>query len=225
VIPALARRDFGYGSGMISPNLLRFIVNIPKNASSFVHAWTSHYEWRANLHTIQEHRISEMIVILRDPMDRWISGIAQYIQGWILHARGGYDAEHGPDADQQFIDAVHFIDCYNTITERLIFDNLDRFDDHVWPQSEIIQGVLESKKRVYFYLDSDFEDRLSQYLGLPKVTGLDRNASAANNDNRLLQEFFRNELTQKPKLKQRVISRYQQDYDLIDRAFDGSHTR
>lgn len=35
----IEQRDFGYGSGYISPGQKSFFINIPKNASSFVSNW------------------------------------------------------------------------------------------------------------------------------------------------------------------------------------------
>ena len=218
MIPALIRRDYGYGSGVISPNLTLFIVNIPKNASSFVSSWTNKFGWHAALAENHEHRIAEMIVILRDPLDRWISGISQYLNGYILHARGAYDISCSSDSQDQYMDATTFINQYNSVIERLIFDNLDRHDDHVWPQNEIIEGLLPTKSRRYYYLDDTLEEKLSQYLGIPTVAGIDRNPGENNKDQRILQMFFRDKINQQPKLKQRIIDRYQKDYELIEQV-------
>lgn len=210
---------------MISPNLLMFVLNIPKNASSFIQAWTEQFGWKANLYHTQEHRITEAIIILRDPIDRWISGITQYLQSYILHAKGTYDLDQGPGAQDQYMSATDFVDRYNDVVHRLIYDNLDRFDDHVWPQNELVQGILENKRRVYYYLDPTLEDRLSQHFGIPKVSNLSRNAGSDSTDGRLLQEFFKEMLHLRPDLRKRVMQRYQQDYELIDRVFDGHHKR
>jgi len=215
VITALARRGFGYGSGMVSPNQLMFIVDIPKNASSFVSDWTMQYGWRAAVAQSHEHRIGQMIVILRDPLDRWVSGIAQYINGWILHAKSFYDVSVGPDQNQQYLDSASFIAQYNAVTERLIFDNLDRHDDHVWPQSEIIDGLLPNKQRSFFYIDHTWEDRLSAHLGIPKAKNVDRNAGSDNRDQKMLQEFFRARIADRPNLRNLIQDRYREDYDLI----------
>ena len=45
MIPQLVDRGFGYGSGTLSPNLSQFIVNIPKNASSYMLDWARRHQW------------------------------------------------------------------------------------------------------------------------------------------------------------------------------------
>lgn len=195
-----------------------FIVDIPKNASSFIHDWTVQFGWCASEAKNHEHRISQMIVILRDPLDRWISGISQYINGWILHAKGFYDIQVGPDKNQQYVSAESFIEQYNPVIERLIFDNLDRFDDHVWPQSEIIDGLLPTKHKHFYYMDHSWEDRLSAHLGISKAQEVNRNAGASNKDQHLLQKFFQSRINDSPSLKNMIIDRYQQDYDLIKKV-------
>jgi len=216
VIPSLERRQFGYGSGMISPNQMMFIVDIPKNASSFLNLWLSQYGWGAAVARNHEHRISEMIVILRDPLDRWISGISQYLNGWILHAKSFDDIKHAPRKDHRYLDAESFISCYNTVTERLIFDNLERYDDHVWPQSEIIQNLLPSKNKRFFCINHGWEDRLAQHLGLPGPQNVDKNSASQHRDQQILQDFFRARIKDDPNLENMIVNRYRRDYELIE---------
>ena len=45
MIPQLVDRGFGYGSGTLSPDLSQFIVNIPKNASSYMLDWARRHQW------------------------------------------------------------------------------------------------------------------------------------------------------------------------------------
>jgi hypothetical protein len=195
-----------------------FIVNIPKNASSFIADWTGRFGWRASLAPHHENRIAEMIVILRDPLQRWISGISQYLNGYVLHAKSAYDTNTGPDLEDQYLDATSFINKYNSIVERMLFDNLDRHDDHVWPQNEIINGVLPDKRKVYFYLDDTLEQKLCQHLGITLVHDIDRNQGKDTPDQKILQTFFQDRLREKPALKQIVIDRYKKDYELINQV-------
>jgi hypothetical protein len=221
MIPQLVDRGFGYGSGTLSPKLSQFIVNIPKNASSYMLDWARRHQWITTVADDHSDTITEMIVILRDPLDRWVSGIVQYLNTYILSVQG----PNGPVfPDEPYsphnwpMDAVQWIDGYNQTTERLIFDVVNRFDDHVWPQHEFVENLLPAVKRKYFLLDRNFDATIADYLGFAPYSDLDSNSASSNANMRLLQKFFVDRLQQRPDLAQRVIKAYAKDYELIART-------
>jgi len=217
MITALRGRGFGHGSGVLNPTHDRFIINVPKNASSFVLDWGRQHGWSAALAENHSDTITEIIVILRDPVERWISGIAQYINSYILsvHGPNGPIFSGEPLTEHDYgMDAQMFIDQYTDITERLIFDVISRFDDHVWPQNEIIKDVLPQVSRRYFMLD-DLDQQLQQYLGWQPVSCLDRNQGSHSDNNARLQNFFRARLAQRPELHERLRRHYADDYLLL----------
>jgi hypothetical protein len=221
MIPQLVDRGFGYGSGTLSPELSQFIVNIPKNASSYMLDWARRHQWMTTVADDHSDTITEMIVILRDPLDRWVSGIVQYLNTYILSVQG----PNGPVfPDEPYsphnwpMDAVQWIDGYNQTTERLIFDVVNRFDDHVWPQHEFVENLLPAVKRKYFLLDHNFDAAIADYLGFAPYSDLDSNSASNNANMRLLQKFFVDRLQQRPDLAQRVIKAYAKDYELIART-------
>ena len=65
---------------MISPNLNHAWVNIPKNCSSFIQKVLDDNGWIMVKHDLVDSILSsssiEKIVVLRDPLQRWISGFA-----------------------------------------------------------------------------------------------------------------------------------------------------
>jgi hypothetical protein len=218
----LARRGYIYGSGLLSPNHFQFVVNIPKNASSFILDWTERFGWRANQADHFAHRIGEVIVVLRDPVDRWVSGISQYISTYILSVQG----PNGPifpgepiSAEFDYpMSADDFVKNYNQITERLLFDVIYQFDDHVWPQVDFFKDLLPEKKRTYFYLGEHFEKKLASYLNIEHINGLklDRNSNLNDVNKRILHNFFAERLELRPELKTRIVKAYSRDYDLIN---------
>jgi hypothetical protein len=215
----LARRGYGYGSGLLSPDHQRFIVNIPKNASSFLLDWTTRNGWRTAL--CDNQSVDELIVVLRDPVDRWISGIAQYINTYILsvHGPNGPIFPGDPITEFDFVmSADDFIHHYNQTTERLLFDVIFQFDDHVWPQVDFFQQLKPHVARTYFYIDQNFTEKISSYLNIDFVQNLDYNSSKDNVNMKKLQEFFTERLNIRPELKQRIISAYSSDYQLINRV-------
>lgn len=218
IIPALDCRGFGYGSGVIDPDHRRFILNIPKNASSFMLAWTGHHGWRAAL---LDHYpdVIEIIMILRDPIERWLSGMAQYIRTYILsvHGPNGPIFPGEPITPHDYVMPMEiFYQQYNDLVERLIFDVADRFDDHVWPQHELIPDVADHVQKTFFFLEHDLDVRMGAYLGLNLLQGLDRNRGDSAPDTADIQSFLRRRLEIRPELKDRLRKRYSKDYELLD---------
>lgn len=222
MITQLADRGYGYGSGILSPVQDRFIVNIPKNASSYLLDWSNHHGWTAAeiSNTDYPQKLQQVIVVLRDPMQRWISGIAQYLTGYVLNVTGAYSWDTGPGPDDQQISADEFIKEYNQVVERLLFDNLARFDDHVWPQCEFFQDLLPHVPRKFFYIDQNLDSNISDHLGFSLIPGLDRNHKDTNPDTSKIQQFIQARLNTRPELVERVRRAYAQDYKIIQQVFN-----
>jgi hypothetical protein len=218
MIPALATRGLGWGSGLIDPAGHCFVVNIPKNASSYLHDWAKHHGWRTTI-AQNETTVQEMIVILRDPVERWISGISQYIMTYILNVYGFngpiFPGELVTEHDRS-VSAEEFLANYNLAVERLLFDVVSRFDDHVWPQNEIIHNVLPTVPRRYFSINQ-INQELAEYLGWQPANDLDKNSGRDHDSIRLLQDFFHNRIhSQRPELLGRIQKHYHADYLLLN---------
>jgi hypothetical protein len=218
-----ANKGFTYGSGLISSDHTRFIVNIPKNASSYLLNWSQANQWTAVNANHFAQTLQEIIVVLRDPTERWISGVAQYLSGNILHAKRFYSIDTGPGKDFQYVSASEFIKNYNYLTERLLFDNLELFDDHVWPQQTFFKELLPDIPRRYFYINADFDNQLQNYLGWKSATPeLDRNDSNNDSDKKLIKQFLRDRLIQVSELQKTVLDAYVEDYKLIEQIKNDS---
>ncbi len=219
MIPALVPRGYIHRAGFLSPDETRFIVNIPKNASSYIGDWGQRYGWKPVRITGGLPGMKELIVVLRDPVDRWVSGISQYICSYILSVYGPngpvFDAAEATEHDY-FLSADAFIEQYTDLTERLLFDSASRFDDHVWPQSELIDGLMFGIPRTYFIVSPNLTKELSTHLGLPVMDGVDRNSGADHPEQKKIQEFMRNRLEKRPELVVRLRRHYKTDYDLIN---------
>jgi hypothetical protein len=201
---------------MLSPDCTKFVISIPKNASSYLVDWSTRNGWSSATvgDTCDWHLVQEIIVFLRDPVQRWVSGISQYISGHVLNVSNAYTSADGPGPDDQFMSADEFIKNYNSVAERLLFDQLSELDDHVWPQIRFLD-VLPSIPRIHFVIDTNFTDRVSQYLKFDPQAGLDYNRGDSNPDVAKLQQFFQLRLNSRPELIERVKLRYQQDYEYI----------
>ena len=221
---ALSNRGFGECSGMISPDNTKFIVNIPKNASSYVLDWTTRFNWKTAVVTNDTWPdLKEIVVILRDPLSRWVSGMSQYLKTYVLCPVG----PNGPvfpgmieGAEDYSMTADDFTSLYNQTTERLIFDNVFRFDDHVWPQHDFHEHIRPNLPRRYFMLDKNFDANFASSLELSTVTNLDRNDGNDNPDTKKLHEFLRYRLNIRPELGERVQKAYARDYEIIKQVFN-----
>jgi hypothetical protein len=221
---ALSNRGFGEYSGIVSPDNTKFIVNIPKNASSYVLDWTVRSKWKTAVVTNNTWPdLKEIIVVLRDPLSRWVSGMSQYLKTYILCPIG----PNGPvypgmmeGAEDYVMTADDFIALYNQSTERLIFDNVFRFDDHVWPQHDFYEHIRPNLPRRYFMLDRNFDVNFASGLGLEFIDNLDRNDGSANADIKKLHEFLQHRLNTRPELCERVQRVYARDYEIIKQVFN-----
>jgi hypothetical protein len=217
VIEQLKKKGYGYGSGVLSPDASQFIVNIPKNASSYILDWAGRHHWHATeiLSHPDNSVVQEIVVVLRDPLQRWISGMGQYLTSYVLNVTGAYSWNTGPGPDDQFMSGEEFIVNYNPVVERLLFDNLERHDDHVWPQIEFFENLLPGVPRKYFFMDQEFNTKFGDYLRFKHIDGLDSNSGSTNPHTEKVQQFIKSRLNNRPELKQRVIDAYTRDYKLI----------
>jgi hypothetical protein len=194
----LCRRGHQPGGGLLSPSGV-FYLNIPKNASTYITNILLANRWEH--HNLNERSSTQKcIVVLRDPIDRWISGFATYASSWLLGPGYGSD---------------HFLEDYNTLVERLIFDNIV-FDDHTTPQSKFVEQLPNSTV-TYFKLNKNIIQHISQDLNINLETAdVDANISENNYDQRQITDLIRNRVDQDPVLKARVIEQYKSDFDLIN---------
>ena len=222
MIDQLRKKGYNYGSGILSPDARQFIVNIPKNASSYILDWAQQHKWTTTEieSDPRQQYITEVIVVLRDPLQRWVSGMGQYITGYVLNVTGAYSLETGPGPHDQQITGEEFVNQYNPVVERLLFDNLERHDDHVWPQTEFFETLLPKIPRKYFYLDKDFDSKFAAYLGFNLLPGLDRNSGDTNPNTEKVQQFIKHRLNIRPELQQRIVDAYEKDYNLIREIFN-----
>ena len=220
---SLTRNYDGYGSGFLCPDNRRFYINISKNASSFMADILSRQGWTAvryGYDNCDYDRVQEMIVILREPVDRWTSGVAQYLVTKILNYTGpnSYIDKQGPNEPEDYpLSASAFIIAYSPLIERFVFDNLDLLDDHVWPQAEFFQYILPHVTRRYVVMSAAFEQNLRD-IDIQVFADGDRNFSGNDPDKSMLKHFFQQRLAEKPTLLKKVKMTYAKDYELIRNA-------
>lgn len=219
MISQLYRRGFKAGGGMLDPTGTRFLLLVPKNASSYLAELTQRHGWALyNIVSTRPQHLQQVVVVLRDPIQRWISGVAQYVLSYILCPYGPngpvFPGREAWRPEFEALTAQEFINHYNVVVDRLIFDNPERLDDHVWPQNEIIK-LVPDRYDIRMYVIDHIDDELCPYLSLIGDREIPRNDSASSPDLIVLQDFFRQVLHQRPDYQQRLRDYYRDDYDLL----------
>jgi len=194
----LESRGYVPGGGLRSQYGEMFYLNIPKNASTRTTNLLSLAGWSHDTTNL----FDTTIILLRDPLERWISGFATYASSYLL----GYG--YGSD---------HFVEDYNELTERIIFDNI-RFDDHTELQSRFVDQVRGEK--VYFKITknkTDLVNKLSEFIqhDLNSYRVFDNDAEL-NYDTAHLTKFFRDRVSANHELASKIKQCYNKDYQLIE---------
>lgn len=174
-----------------SPDKETIFVSIPKNASSFVSDWLIENGWISR--RIDSTDPKYVALVLRDPVDRWCSGIAQYLAHLEIHPED-----------------------YTPATDKLLFDVVNRFDDHTWPQHVFYEDVFPNRPKMLFRTDLDLQHTLKQHFRLQPPQTQNYNRSADNNKKDKV-EYFKHKL-QDPILLDKVKQAYSQDYEFMSDA-------
>lgn len=189
-----------YGEG--EKNVQRKLVyyHIPKCASIWMREYTlqmshaTNEPWVATYFTEEPLDDYVKIIILRDPVTRWLS---------VCPAK---------DKIQRMVP--------NTAQCDRLFDELESWlqDEHLAPQSDFIQG-LDLSRAVWFWVDQDLSSKMQRFVSehiTDRVTAPPvMNASPSDNHTKNAVKCW-NALFEIPKYLDRLKQLYQRDYQLID---------
>jgi hypothetical protein len=185
-----------YGECMSCPDSDLMYVYIPKNASSWTKPNLRDWGWEFyNYHTDGLNKTA--IVVLRDPVERWLSGIAEYFalyQNKVSH---------------------------NESLQSIIFDRIT-FDDHTEKQVKFIQG-LDTDRCIFLWCDDryriNFSNLVREHLGDNQYNNYEyQHVSEQDRDRKHLKEIFKQLLYQKPEYLERVKQHFANDYKLIEQT-------
>lgn len=140
--------------GWVSLDGRFFYINIPKNNSSFVKKILGE-ELNWNYGSIEDYPDARPLVVFRNPVDRWISGITEYLFMYhinTLDRAGYYSKEFGYKG---LLGSPLAID--------LILQNVT-FDDHTEKQVKFLQGVTDLSKVIWFESNQDFSANFNNFL-------------------------------------------------------------
>lgn len=182
-------KDFGYSKfGLCIRNFNTIYIPIPKNASSNITDSLLNYNWcHDNFHDNNQLTNLTSIIVLRDPIDRWISGINQYFH--LYHP------------------------TITTLTQDLfeVIANKIVLDDHTEKQSYFCNGI-DLSKTVFFKFRPNLELDLNSYFVDQKITFMaNKFTNSLSKIEQQLQQNLNNKITS------RLQSVYECDYELISK--------
>lgn len=194
----LVARGYTPGSGVMSPEGV-FCLHIPKNASTYLTNLLVHNGWQHT--TIGNPNITKQMVVLRDPIDRWVSGFATYAASWLL----------GPSYGSS-----NFCNDYTELTSRLIFDQIV-FDDHTTHQVQFVDQLNKSIPTTQFALNAELFSNLNHFLNttLDVTDDINHNSTDNNYDTKTVATHMKFIVDQNPTYKAKLINCYKDDYELM----------
>lgn len=187
-----------FGECMSHQNTDTMYVYIPKNASSWTKPKLKDWGWEFYNYHKDNLYSKHAIIVLRDPVERWISGMAEYM--CLYHSK---------------IDTAYFSKSFFDI----IFDRV-AFDDHTEKQSLFIDG-LNFNNCTFFWCGENYRQHFSKFLN-----GKDMNNRYFNYDyqhvsdhdpeRKKFKTFFTKAIEQNSKYLYNLEKYFVEDYKLIN---------
>jgi hypothetical protein len=179
-------------------------INIPKNASTNIRTAIMNSNF-TGMNTLQSKIFPEYdsaVVVLRDPIQRWISGITTYLNNYVI----------GLNQVGDFLKNLENNKCFM----ELLFERVS-FDDHSEKQVYFLKP-FDLSNSYFFYLDELFELRFSQFYAGEGVK-IDFNHSNKNYNSRdPVHQFFTEFLAdyKNQTYKEKLKKHFEEDYELIN---------
>lgn len=186
-----------FGECLSHPDYDLMYVNIPKNASSWTKTNLLNWNWEFfNYHTDNLYH-KHAIVVLRDPVERWLSGIAEYMY---LYHRNLITS----DLSTAFFD--------------LIFDRI-AFDDHTEKQVLFLEK-LDLENCTFFKCDSDYRELFSNFLRSKQKPNSYcqyeyQHVTEQDPERNHFRKTFKNAIEKNSKYYYKLQSFFEKDYQLL----------
>ena len=143
-------KNFWAEKGASVDNILRkndwIYVPIPKNACTYTGQVLMANNWRSEPREQNLQKKRNFLIILRDPIDRWVSGMTEYLHGLFCHS-------HSVDEIMNAFDS--------TVFRGLILDNMT-FDDHTELQTYYLADIPLTESISYVYLDKNLTNKINR---------------------------------------------------------------
>ena len=181
-----------FGQCMSGPDIDLMYINIPKNASTWIKSVLENLNWEYyNYHT--DHLNKPSIVVLKDPIERWLSGISEYM--YLYHSN---------------IDITNLSESFFDI----IFDRIS-FDDHTEKQILFLENV-DLNTCTFFHSNNTLKNKIGQFLNQDFNNYPDKHVTKDDPARSKFRELFLHALNNNSKYKHQLESYYETDYNLIN---------
>ena len=192
------------GQTLTSPDHQFSYVNIPKNASSeFKFIFN---DWKKSNYNVDAPPDNKYIVILRDPTERWISGITEFLIG-----KNSYPGQLNKELSiDEIATAIESPFVQNLISNFVIFDA------HTLPQCYFLQN-LNMSDVAFFYQDQQVVNRVTDYVGLhAQITNA--NNTMANEKKIIISTTIKKMILKNNSLQKIIDTHYYCDHKLFDKV-------
>jgi len=212
-------------SAMLNPNLTHAWINIQKNANSFCQKVFSDLGWKTCTQVdfsqaIVNCRSIPKLVILRDPVQRWISGFAETFGYWNTDRKNENNSCHFTDIDLNKVSDL----LTNSAFWEMVYLN-PVFDVHTEFQHEFLN---HAENVTYIKIDRNdapnlFYKRLSNYLeSIGEVSNFSNwtvatNTVDNNKDKHKIYQTIKDLMLENSEIERRLRLVYKKDYWLFDR--------
>lgn len=184
-------------------------IPIGKVASTFMSEFVAQLKWVTtayNYNDVDKHRApKKFIVVLRDPVERWCSGIVEYLVNSGMFIEG---------EESSFT-------LKNRETLDLIF-GYAIFDRHTCPQVDYLHGI-DTDQCVFFKLDKDFENTMKRFaekeLKVPTkdvIIRKDMYNTSERNSHKELRDIINFEIENNPRYKKQIKDHFADDIILFN---------
>lgn len=178
---------------LINPADSHKIILIPKNASTWLKKNLVECGWR-ECKDDSDHR--SILILLRDPIDRWFSGVVQYL------ARN-FPTVHHDNISLDFI--------------KLIFDQVE-LDEHTQSQFVFFNNTEVNNTR-FIWIDDNFNNNIQKWLATAgsQLVNVDAIYTTAEDHYRqLLRNKLINTYQNNTQLQQRLKLYFKIEYEMIE---------
>lgn len=196
------------GQCLLSSDNKHCYVNVPKNASSSLKAFFK--DWQPSNFQFLNNDITKL-VILRDPTERWISAVCEFLAG-----SQGIPNNRSINGDDLSVL------LQNDLIKNWIFHTI-YLDAHSLPQCYYLQG-LDLTKIVFFYQDDSLVEKISNFLNVQVDTSYDfkNNTSTDNKNKIIIKKWLIDLLENNVDLKKNIDISYWADHQMFDQiTFQG----